>query len=126
MVYVIDGSQVGSLEDFWRLIGEAVNGPGGYFGSNLDAFNDCLSGGFGTPEDDDFMVEWRGHELSRVSLGYPETARQLELRLARCHPSSRSRVWAELKAARAGHGPTVFDWLVEIFEDQIPGRLRLG
>jgi len=58
-------SQVESLEDFWRLIGEAVNGPGGYFGSNLDAFNDCLSGGFGTPEDDDFMVEWRGHGLSR-------------------------------------------------------------
>ena len=40
MVYVINGSQVESLEDFWRLIGEAVNGPGGYFGSNLDAFND--------------------------------------------------------------------------------------
>jgi len=124
-VYLINGSQVESLEDFWRLIGEAVNGSGGYFGGNLDAFNDCLSGGFGTPEDDDFIVEWRGHELSRASLGYPETARQLKLRLARCHPSSKPRVRAELKAARAGHGPTVFDWLVEIFEDQIPGRLRL-
>jgi RNAse (barnase) inhibitor barstar len=65
VVYVIDGSQVESLEDFWRLTGEAVNGPGGYYGSNLEAFNDCLSGGFGTPEDDDFMVKWRGHELSR-------------------------------------------------------------
>ena len=67
--YVIDGSKVESLEDFWRLIGEAVNGPGGYFGSNLDACNDCLSGGFGTPEDDDFIVEWRGHELSGQALG---------------------------------------------------------
>jgi Barstar (barnase inhibitor) len=45
VVYVIDGGQVGSLEDFWRVIGEAVNGPGGYFGQNLDAFNDCLRGG---------------------------------------------------------------------------------
>ena len=57
MVYLIDGRRVSSLEDFYRVMGEAVNGPGGYFGSNLDAFNDCLRGGCGTPEDGDFMVE---------------------------------------------------------------------
>lgn len=28
-------------------IGEAINGPGGYFGWNLDALHDCLRGGFG-------------------------------------------------------------------------------
>jgi len=125
-VYVIDGGRVGSLEDFWRVMGEAVNGPGGYFGQNLDAFNDCLRGGFGTPDDDDFVVEWRDHELSQGNLGYLETVRQLELRLGRCHPSNSPSVRADLQAARAGHGPTVFDWLVEIFEEQIPGRLRLG
>ena len=126
MVYAIDGSRIESLEDFWRVMGEVVNGPGGYFGRNLDAFNDCLRGGFGTPEDDDFIVEWSGHELSRTALGYPETVRQLGLRLARCHPSNRARVQADLDAAGAGQGPTVFDWLVRIFEDQIPGRLRLS
>ncbi|WP_258050236.1 barstar family protein [Streptomyces finlayi] len=31
-----------------------MNGPGGYFGRNLDAFADCLSGGTGTPDDGDF------------------------------------------------------------------------
>ncbi|MFE2423422.1 barstar family protein [Streptomyces hokutonensis] len=46
---MLNGTQVRTLEDFWRLIGEAVNGPGGYFGKNLDAFADCLSGGFGSP-----------------------------------------------------------------------------
>jgi len=69
VVYIIDGRQVGNLEDFWRVMGEAVNGPGGYFGSNLDPFNDCLCGGFGTPEDDDFVVEWRNHEVSGSTLG---------------------------------------------------------
>lgn len=98
---------------------------GGYFGRNLDAFNDCLRGGFGTPEDDDFVVEWRDHEVSRLNLGYPETVRQLELRLTRCHPTNRSAVRADLEAARAGRGTRVFDWLVEIFEDQVPGALRL-
>lgn len=125
VVYVIDGRQVGSLEDFWRVMGEAVNGPGGYFGTNLDAFNDCLRGGLGTSEDNDFLVEWRDHEVSRVNLGYDETVRQLELRLARCHPSNRPSVQADLDAARIGLGSTVFDWLVEIFEDQIPHGLQL-
>ena len=126
VTFVVEGSQVESLDDFWRVMGEAVNGPGGYFGQNLDAFNDCLRGGFGTPDDDDFAVEWRDHELSRRNLGYPETVRQLELRLERCHPSNRSSVRADLQAARAGHGPTVFDWLVGIFQEQIPGRLWLS
>jgi hypothetical protein len=49
-------------------------------------------------------------------LGYPETVRQLELRLARCHPSNRQRVRENLERARLGVGPMVFYWLVEIIE----------
>jgi RNAse (barnase) inhibitor barstar len=40
-VFRIEGTRVTSLEAFWVVIGEAVNGPGGYFGRNLDALNDC-------------------------------------------------------------------------------------
>ncbi|MEU9388378.1 barstar family protein, partial [Streptomyces sp. NPDC048279] len=109
-IYVLDGTQVRTLEDFWRLIGEAANGPGGYFGKNLDAFADCLSGGFGQPDDDDYVVEWRDHQASRECLGYPETARQLEIRLSRCHPTNRPAVSADLAAAQTEHGPAVFDW----------------
>ncbi|WP_215452956.1 barstar family protein [Streptomyces sp. ATCC 21386] len=123
--YVLDGTRIRKLEDFWRVIGETINGPGGYFGSNLDAFADCLSGGFGTPDDDDYVVEWRDHQASREHLSYPETARQLEIRLSRCHPTNRPAVSAELAAAREERGPTVFDWLKEIFEDRAPGVLRL-
>ncbi|MFD6294190.1 barstar family protein [Streptomyces sp. NPDC060235] len=124
VTYVLDGNQVGTLEDFWRLVGESI-GCGGYFGRNLDAFADCLRGGFGTPDDGDFSIEWRDHSASRQHLGYPETARQLELRLARCHPTNRARVSAELTEACAGRGPTAFDWLVEIIEEELPGVLRL-
>jgi hypothetical protein len=113
------------MEDFWRVIGEAINGTGGYFGSNLDAFADCLSGGLGAPDDDDYVVEWREHQVSREHLGYPETARQLEIRLSRCHPANRPAVSADLAAAREERGTTVFDWLIEIFEDRAPGVLRL-
>ncbi|GAA3368164.1 hypothetical protein GCM10020367_05400 [Streptomyces sannanensis] len=62
---MLDGTQIRTLEDFWRVIGEAINGPGGYFGRNLDAFADCLSGGFGAPDEDAYLVEWRDHEVSR-------------------------------------------------------------
>ncbi|WP_331724428.1 barstar family protein (plasmid) [Streptomyces longwoodensis] len=124
-IYVLDGKQIRTLGDFWRAIGEAINGPGGYFGRNLDAFADCLSGGFGTPDDDDYVVEWQDNQVPREHLGYPETARQLEIRLSRCHPTNRPSVSADLAAARDGCGSTVFDWLVEIFNDRAPGVLRL-
>ncbi|MFF7458893.1 barstar family protein [Kitasatospora sp. NPDC008115] len=123
-VYILDGTRIRTTDDFWRAIGEAVNGPGGYFGRNPDAFADCLGGGFGTP-DDDFTVEWRDHQVSREHLGHAETVRQSELLLARCHPSNRPAVAAELAEARAGRGPTVFDRLVAIFEQRVPGALRL-
>ncbi|WP_328860226.1 barstar family protein [Streptomyces sp. NBC_00306] len=123
--YVIDGAEVTGLDSFWRVIGEAVNGPEGYFGRNLDAFADCLSGGMGTPDDGDYRIEWRDHESSRRALGHPETVRQLELRLARCHPSNKAAVAEELARARAGEGPTVFDELVGIIEERAPGVLRL-
>ncbi|WP_075267364.1 barstar family protein [Streptomyces sp. Tue 6075] len=123
--YVLDGRQIRTLEDFYRVTGEAINGPGGYFGRNLDAFSDCLSGGFGAPDGDDYVIEWRDHQVSRRHLGYPETARQLEIRLSRCHPANRPSTGADLAAARKERGTTVFDWLVEIFEDRAPGVLRL-
>lgn len=122
--YVLDGTQIRTLEDFWRVVGESV-GCGGYFGRNLDAFADCLRGGFGTPDDGDYLIEWRDHEVSRQNLGHPETARQLELTLERCHPTNKASVGARLAEARAGRGPTVFDWLVEITDKELPGGLRL-
>jgi RNAse (barnase) inhibitor barstar len=123
--YVIDGAEVTDLESFWTVIGEAVNGPGGYFGRNLDALADCLGGGMGTPDDGDFVVEWHDHELSRRALGREETVRQLGLRARRAHPDNRAEILDQLARARAGAGPTVFDWIVAVFEERAPGRLRL-
>ncbi|MFH9352799.1 barstar family protein [Kitasatospora sp. NPDC017646] len=123
--YVIDGNEIGTLEDFWDVVGRTI-GVDGYFGRNLDAFADCLSGGYGTPDDGDYVIEWRNHEVSRRELGHPETVRQLERRLAKVHPTNREQVAAELTAARAGEGPTVFDWLVDIIEERHPGGLRLA
>jgi RNAse (barnase) inhibitor barstar len=113
LVYEIPGERITSLEAFYRVIGEAINGPGGYFGTNLDALADCLRGGFGTPEGG-YVIRWLNADASRRELGYAETVRQLEARLARCHISARDQVRQDLARACRHEGPTAFDWLVEI------------
>jgi RNAse (barnase) inhibitor barstar len=119
MVYEIDGTRITTLEEFYAEFNRVVM-PG--FDpplSNLDAFDDILSGGCGTP-DDGFTLRWKNHKLSRQRLGYPETVRQLELRLAQCHPTNRPQVSENLKQAQGHQGPTVFDWLTEIIHEHGP------
>ena len=108
----IDGRTFWTLEEFYEVISRVLV-PGADWGRNLDAFNDILRGGFGTP-DGGFVLRWKNAALSRERLGYPETVRQLRLRLRRCHPSNRASVAAKIQDAERGVGPTVFDWLVDI------------
>ncbi len=113
--YVLDGEKVTSLEAFYQQISDTLI-PGADWGRNLDAFDDILSGGFGTPEDG-FVLRWTHSGTSRENLGYAETVRQLQKRLDRCHPTNRESVRAALNQAQHGAGATVFDWLVDIIRD---------
>ncbi|MGX9296604.1 barstar family protein [Tsukamurella paurometabola] len=67
--YTVDGGRVTGAADFYAELGRAVNGPGGYFGSNLDALVDCLRGGFGTPEDEPFGFRLTHADDVRTALG---------------------------------------------------------
>lgn len=118
-LFVVDGAQFTSLEEFFDVVGNVLI-PGVEWGHNLDASNDILRGGFGTP-DEGFTIRWKNSTLSQCHLGYPETVRQLRQRLERCHPDNRSKVAQELEDALRGVGPTVFHWLVEIIHDHGPG-----
>jgi len=64
--YHLDGRYVTDVEGFYCAVGEAVNGPGGYFGWNLDALDDCLRGGWGatTP----FRLLWHDADVARQYL----------------------------------------------------------
>ncbi|WJR36023.1 barstar family protein [Mycobacteroides immunogenum] len=72
--YVVDGSRVRTRADFFTELGRAVNGPGGYFGSNLDALVDCLRGGFGTPEDEPFRFVLRDAVRIKSAVGKKDWA----------------------------------------------------
>jgi RNAse (barnase) inhibitor barstar len=119
LTYTIDGSEIGALEEFYDAISEILI-PGAAWGRNLDAFNDILRGGFGTPPEG-FTLVWQNSAASRVALDYPETLRWLQVKLTRCHPTSREHVRSEIEIARRSEGETLFDILVEIIRRHGPG-----
>jgi RNAse (barnase) inhibitor barstar len=110
----IDGQNIHTLEEFYEEVGNKIV-PGATWGHNLDAFNDILCGGFGTPEEG-FVLLWQNSQLSRKRLGYDETVRQLEIRKRHSRPSNIPQIDQEIARAKQNEGVTIFDWLVEIIE----------
>ena len=124
-IYILDGNNFSTLEEFWEEIGYVLMGiRNAHWGRNLDAFRDILCGGWGTP-DEGFILVWKNSALSRERLGYPETIRQLEKRLQICHPTAREITKTKIELAKQNKGTTVFDWLVEIIREEESVELRL-
>ncbi|BBB62604.1 hypothetical protein UNDKW_4331 [Undibacterium sp. KW1] len=65
MVYELDGNHVTDYSSFFIALGEAVNGPGGYFGGSFDALADCLCGGFGAEHP--FTLIWKASNIARIA-----------------------------------------------------------
>lgn len=130
-VRVVDGSRIDDFAGFCREFSALLNDY--TWRGNLDAFNDILYGGFGTPEDH-WILRWTDSDRSRVALGHAETARRLEGVLRVWHPTNTAVFKKRLKAARRGSGPTLFDDLVTIIRRHAPDesgpgigiRLELG
>lgn len=117
-VLVIDGAK---FDDFDGFVGRfsALLEDFEWNGS-LDAFNDILRGGCGTP-DGGFEFRWLNSSRSRQVLGRPATIRWFEDTTARAHSSNVPRLADELDAARRGQGTTLFERIVEIVEGHGPG-----
>lgn len=72
----LHGSVITDLPACFCAIGEAVNGPGGYFGDTLSGLAECARGGFGIAPP--FTVIWHDYEISRSRLGRSELVRWLQ------------------------------------------------
>ncbi|MFI8944282.1 barstar family protein [Streptomyces syringium] len=70
--YELDGRHITDEPALYLALGEAVNGPGGYFGGCLAALDDCLHGTFGytTPA----TLLWRDAAVAREHLSQALTA----------------------------------------------------
>lgn len=122
-IYVVDGSRFATLAECAAEFTQVLELTRPWDG-HLDAFNDFLRGGFGTP-DEGFVLIWQHSALSRQRLGYGETLRWLEERAHHCHPSHITHFKERIAAARRQEGETLFDTLVAIVRDHEDIDLRL-
>jgi RNAse (barnase) inhibitor barstar len=67
LVVTLDGREVIDETSFFLALGEAVNGPAGYFGAGLDALRDCFCGSFGVALP--FTVKWAHSQYSKQAIG---------------------------------------------------------
>ncbi|MGP4046799.1 barstar family protein [Streptomyces sp. 2A115] len=65
--YHLDGRHITDEPGFFCALGEAMNGPAGYFGRGLDALADCLCGHWGVRPP--FTLVWHDAEIARTCLG---------------------------------------------------------
>ncbi|MEV4352637.1 barstar family protein [Actinoplanes sp. NPDC049596] len=68
-VLILDGQYATDLASVYCALGEAVNGPGGYYGSNPYALQDCLRDGWGLAAP--FVLVWRRFEVARGQVDGP-------------------------------------------------------
>ncbi len=109
--YEIDGANFRDLQGFFEEVSQKLI-PGANWGRNMDAFNDILYGGFGTP-DKGFILVWKNHELSKSHLGHAETARSWKT--VKPYDKSAAEDLAEKVAmAEQGKGPTLFEDIVDL------------
>ncbi|HRI62680.1 MAG TPA: barstar family protein [Polyangium sp.] len=115
----LDGRCIDGLDAFFCAIGEAVNGPAGYFGKNLNGFADCAMGGFGiTPP---WILRWHYSEVARKALGYEETLRherELYNHGDSLDDEARTAGMAKIEELSNGLGPTLFDAIIEILNER--------
>jgi RNAse (barnase) inhibitor barstar len=119
--FVLDGRRIRTFDEFFDEVSRVLI-PGRTWGRNLDAFDDILRGGFGTPEEGFVLVIESAQQL-RTALGHAATADRWRSLLTEgvVHPTNRDRVDERISEAEAGRGPTLFDELVEIIRKHGPG-----
>ncbi|NBH08595.1 barstar family protein [Amycolatopsis sp. SID8362] len=116
-VLIIDGSCFADFDGFTREFSRLLLDY--TWRGNLDAFDDILGGGFGTP-DHGWVLRWLNSERSRSALGYEATIRWRQQLLLACRASNRPAIQAGVVRAKRGEGPTLFDEIVGIIRDHGP------
>lgn len=90
--------------DILCALGEAINGAGGYFGKDIQSFDDCLFGGFGLTAP--CRIVWRNADLSRRTLSSALLVAFCDDRLAEIERDPMPEMFEEgrrwLLATRAG------------------------
>jgi hypothetical protein len=119
--FIIDGSKISSIQGFLNAFGNALTPETKWAHATiLDAFDDILKGGFGTPEGG-FILRWKDAEVSRKLLGHKRAAAILRGVWKSSHPDKKEEARKAWLAAKSGVGPGDFDMLVALIRAHGPG-----
>ena len=116
-VYHLDSTHITDFSSFLCALGEAINGPGGYFGSSMRALDDCAVGGFGaTPP---FTLKVHQPDLCYEYLDSHTLAAWCEEQIARRDPEDGEEglAWLQTTLGDARkRQANLFDELIHLLE----------
>ncbi|OOM15891.1 barstar family protein [Clostridium saccharobutylicum] len=111
--YYLDGSNITTYESFFCAFGEAMNGPGGYYGFNDSNILDCLTGGFRVCSP--FKLIWKNSTVALENLTKSEWQnkirrnKELYLRIFKdyTHSEPNHSFFSEIIEILIKHGVTI-------------------
>ena len=119
---LIDGRDIDNVWAFYCAVGEAVNGTGGYFGWNMQAFDDCLFGGFGLEAP--FTIVWTHASVSRELLGHEALIEYLDIECGDLDPElfAEGIKWRDQTRAAAVAGERTLLEEIDNWIRRVPAR----
>jgi hypothetical protein len=112
--FLLDVAHIDDLTSFFCALGEAVNGPGGYFGRTTRALEDCLIGGFGA--EPPFTLQITDQVRLEQVLGSDALAAWAGDGIARAdYLDEDGKTWLEDAGRRAADGETLWAQLRRLF-----------
>lgn len=111
--FYLDGTYITDYSSFFIAVGEAINGPGGYYGSSLDGFEDCLCcrrefGTFG-----DFTMVWGNYQVAKEHLDLKAWQREVTHR-----QKMENRALDGREYSKDITGPSLLSVIEEIIEER--------
>lgn len=116
---VINGNSFNNLSSFYEEVEHLFTKDLDWkLGHSLDALNDILYGGFGVYEpNEEIKVVWQNIGKSKKDLGVEETKLWYEKKIESNFSVNKPFFDAKLKALNEGNGQTLFDTIIEIFNN---------
>lgn len=64
--FILEGKDIIDYSSFFCALGEAIHGPGGYYGFDINSMIDCFHGDYGAEAP--FTLIWKDHQIAREAL----------------------------------------------------------
>lgn len=125
--YRIDGGKVQSIADLYEQLNRELMAEQDWtLGPTLDGLNDVLYRIDSEIRDGDpATFVWLDHAHSRATLGFEETQRWLNSKLAQPNSFNQQGIQSDLDELQNGTGKTYFEIILEIFADHPLIELQL-